>query len=437
MNCVRSGGEPMEKLLALVFCLLMLAEYFSFYCVIYGKKVHITKKKALGLVAVMLLLAFACLKWHGWMLDFRQGLVFPVCFFTMFFLFRVTLLENIRLWLAAFVILILIEGMVSDFIRVFFTVSELGVMIIYQGCVLALLWIYYLLVGRKLDGNMFRLPKRIKGIIALMAFVLVLVMNFMSYLLSEHVTRKMARVGEIFLFAGSIAICVLLFSLIYYFNVTQEYSVQAEILELQNEQQREYFEQLLKKEQDTRQFRHDLIAELLELKNYSEKKEYGKMNDFLMEMLGDISDISKRQYDVGNDIVNTIINYYFLPVQESCNIKVKGYMKEEVTISQRDLCIVVSNIVKNSVEAIAKMQTMQREILFEVCQGKKSLNIHVENTMEGKINMKNGLPVTTKEDKRNHGLGILNVKAIVEKYKGRYSYKLGNHRYVVDVLMET
>ena len=75
--------------------------------------------------------------------------------------------------------------------------------------------------------------------------------------------------------------------------------------------------------------------------------------------------------------------------------------------------------------------------MFEVCQGKKSLNIHVENTMEGKINMKNGLPVTTKEDKRNHGLGILNVKAIVEKYKGRYSYKLGNHRYVVDVFMET
>ena len=307
--------------------------------------------------------------------------------------------------------------------------------LIYLVCVLVLLWAYHFFVGRKLDVNMFRLPKRINWIVGIMAMVLVLVMNFMSFLLFEHVERPLARVGEVFLFLGSMAICVLLFSLIYFFNVTQEYSMKAEVLERQNEQQREYFEQLLRKEQDTRQFRHDLIAELLELKNYFEKGEYIKLNDYLSEMLGEVSEISKRQYDVGNEIVNTIINYYFLPIRTTCNIKVKGYMWDEQEISQRDLCIIVSNLVKNSTEAVEKMQNYEKEILFEVCQGEKSLNIHLENTMEGELTLKGGLPITTKSDKRNHGLGLLNVKSIVGKYEGSLSCNIENQRYTVDVFI--
>ena len=211
--------------------------------------------------------------------------------------------------------------------------------------------------------------------------------------------------------------------------------MKAEVLERQNEQQREYFEQLLRKEQDTRQFRHDLIAELLELKNYFEKGEYIKLNDYLSEMLGEVSEISKRQYDVGNEIVNTIINYYFLPIRTTCNIKVKGYMWDEQEISQRDLCIIVSNLVKNATEAVEKMQNYEKEILFEVCQGEKSLNIHLENTMEGELTLKGGLPITTKSDKRNHGLGLLNVKSIVGKYEGSLSCNIENQRYTVDVFI--
>lgn len=426
----------MEKLWAAIFCLLTIAEYFSFYYVVYGRKIKFSKKKAIGIMVSMLTLASASLGWHGWMLDYRQGLVFLVCFFVMYFIFEVAILENIRLWLTAFVILVLMEGMSDHLIRAFFIVSDLEAMIIYLCCVLVLLWIYYLGFGRKFGRNMFRLPKRIKAIVGIMAFVLVMVMNFMSYLISEHVEHKMMRVGEMFLFSGSIAICVLLFSLIYYFNVIQEYSMQAEILERQNEQQRAYFEQLLIKEQDTRQFRHDLIAELLELKNYSDKKEYGKLDGYLVEILGEISSISKRQYDVGDDIVNTIINYYFLPLRESCDIKIKGYMGEKHSVSQRDLCILVSNLVKNAVEAVEKVQTQQRNILFEICQGKKTLNIRVENTVEGEIKIKGGFPTTTKEDKRNHGLGLLNVKTIVERYKGNYRCKVENYRFIVDVFME-
>ena len=423
----------MERIWATMFSILTLLEYFSFYYVIYKKGLLITKRKARGLASVLLLLMLACVFWQEWMLDI--GLVYLVSFFVMLCLFQVSVIDNFKLWLAALIFLVLVEGMMDNFIRVFLNVGVNDTLFIYQTCVIALLWIYHGLIGRKLNMDMFRLPRRIKVIVGIMAVVLVLVMNLMSFLLFEYVEYNAARVGEIFLFLGSVAVCVLLFSLIYSFNATQEYSMQAELLVRQNEQQREYFEQMLKKEQDTRQFRHDLIAELLELKNYAEEREYEKLNNYLSEMLGEISAISKRQYDVGNNFVNTIINYYFLPIRESCEIKVRGYMQEEQTVSQRDLCIIVSNLVKNATEAVERVQNQHREILFKVCQGEKSLNIHLENTLEGEVKMKGGIPVTTKADKRSHGLGLINVRSIVEKYQGSYSFNIENHRYMVDIFI--
>ena len=72
-------------------------------------------------------------------------------------------------------------------------------------------------------------------------------------------------------------------------------------------------------------------------------------------MLSDISSISKYDYDVGKEIVNTILNYYLLPIKDKCKIDVKGYISDSLDIARRDLCILVSNLVKNAVEAVEQV----------------------------------------------------------------------------------
>lgn len=69
-------------------------------------------------------------------------------------------------------------------------------------------------------------------------------------------------------------------------------------------------------------------------------------------------------------------------------------------------------------------------------KGKKALNIRVENTVEGEIKIRGGFPITMKEDKKNHGLGILNVKTIVERYQGNYTCKVEKNWFVADVFLE-
>ena len=418
-----------------VFCLLTIIEYASFYYIVFGRRVQLSGKRAAGFLAPALVLFLACLCWQEWVMDFRRILLFIACALAMFFLFELSFRENLKLFLLAFAVLVILEGIFDCVRRVFIELDVINGMNLYVAGILLILWGYYYLVGRKGSQNIFRLSARLKAVAAAMVYILALMMNIISWFLIELSFGGPLKYLGLFVAAGSIASCILLFALFYYFNGTMNYSMQVQILERQNEQQRDYFVQLLKKEQDTRQFRHDLIAELLEMKNYAENGKYGKLNDYLAEMLGEISAISERQYDVGNDIVNTIINYYFLPIRESCKITVKGYMAEEQNVSQRDLCILVSNLVKNAVEAVEKVQESLREIHFEVQQGEKTLNVRIENTVEGEITMKNGSPATTKQDRRNHGLGLMNVKAIVEKYSGNYICKVEAGRYAADVFL--
>ena len=227
---------------------------------------------------------------------------------------------------------------------------------------------------------------------------------------------------------------ILVLLMIYYFNSQQRFQLENKMLEKYNEQQREYFEQLLEKEQKTKQFRHDVIAELVEIKNLNDSKEYNKLDEFLEDMLNEISGISNSDYDVGNEIINTILNYYLSPIKTACKITVKGYIPDELSIMRRDLCIIVSNLIKNAVEAVETVESSHRYITVVIKSGKIFLDIKINNScnradgifVDGKI-------TTSKKDKNNHGFGMKNIENVVKKYDGDYTYGKENNDFWAEV----
>jgi sensor histidine kinase YesM len=116
---------------------------------------------------------------------------------------------------------------------------------------------------------------------------------------------------------------------------------------------------------------------------------------------------------------------------------VSGFVADAITIAQRDLCIVISNLVKNAVEAMENNQSDSNEIIFEVKQGKQFLHIMVKNTVDSqKLVIKNNLPVTTKKNKMMHGLGLKNIAKVAEKYNGKYAYTMENNYYIAEVHLQ-
>lgn len=140
---------------------------------------------------------------------------------------------------------------------------------------------------------------------------------------------------------------------------------------------------------------------------------------------------------MGNEIINTMLNYYFIPLKNECDIVVKGYVKEDLTIIKRELCIIVSNLLKNVVEAINKITDGDKKIVFEIKSNGSFLLIKLINTVrkDNEIIIKNNQIMTDKEDKSNHGFGVLNIVNTVKKNEGAIDMYIDDDKFISKITL--
>ena len=356
-------------------------------------------------------------------------------YFVLYFLFEVSMMEMVTLGIGEWLILSLLEGTVYNMLERFglekYVLENMIMLLIACG-----LWIFYAAIGKKFDARTFKLSVKMWCLLDGIMLILTAMMTFFNYVIVQELpnSRTMAM-GRALSAIGGTVIVVLLFVMIYYYNTTHDFRIQKELAEIQNEQQRQYFLQLLEKEEETRKFRHDVINDLVEMQSFCENQNYEQMKAYLESTLGSIQGISKSSYDVGNDIVNTVLNYYLSPLKGKYRIEVTGYMAEKLSMEQRDLCILFSNLIKNAAEAVSKMETGKIGVSME--DGRDYLRVQVENTCDGKVDFdKNGIPKTSKRDKRNHGIGIHSIRQIVKKYEGTYQAEVSGENYQVAVCIK-
>jgi sensor histidine kinase regulating citrate/malate metabolism len=184
-------------------------------------------------------------------------------------------------------------------------------------------------------------------------------------------------------------------------------------------QQKEYYSQLLGREEETRKFRHDIINDLLKIQDYCANEKYQAMSQYIERITGIVISLNKKKYDVGNDVINSVINYYLSPTEKKYSVEVKGFVSDNISIDDRDLCVICGNMIGNAIEAVDRMK--EGKIWIEAGAGKEYISLRVKNTYQGKLKFnKEGFPITTKTDKINHGIGTRNIYDVVKKNGGEY-----------------
>ena len=106
---------------------------------------------------------------------------------------------------------------------------------------------------------------------------------------------------------------------------------------------------------------------------------------------------------------------------EVCNIA-------DVHISDNDITIIVSNLLSNAIEACEKDNGDNSFIKFKVHK-EDNLYIAVINSFSNKPVLKNGVYITTKEDKQMHGFGIRNIVDAVKRNNGEYVIDAGDNEF--------
>lgn len=413
--------------------ILIIMEYSSFFYVVFGKRTTERKDRNRVLFIITNIVLFF------WTIYFKKTevtiiLALSISVINMELIFDLLWLETISLFLIAFPLLTILESVIGYFFNYFLQINSSITSLINTFLVIVLLWIYYFFLGRKIERNAFILKPKMNFVMSLLLFTIVAMFSYFTYALTEVIHMKKGLVGLGLVMIGGVVIFVAFLSIIYYFNVQQKYHLENEILEKYNKQQKRHFEMLLEKEQKTRQFRHDIISELMQIKNFSIKKDYEGLEKYVTDALEEIASISKYDYDVGNETVNVILNYYLLPVRSKCKIEVSGYISDSFNISDRDICIIVSNLIVNAIEAVENVENPDKYISFTIKSGKMYTFIIVKNMfMEKQENQVDENITTTKADKKNHGFGIKNVKNVVEKYNGEFIYKKENNQFVAEI----
>lgn len=189
-----------------------------------------------------------------------------------------------------------------------------------------------------------------------------------------------------------------------------------------------YYSALLRKEEETRKYRHDMNNHILCLKEYAKKEKASDTLQYIGILQERLDEIQKRVYFTGNDILDILLNYYLQSLEDT-DITVTGMCKCKIEINDADFCIVISNLLQNAVEEIHRLEDEDRYIKINMEQGKSFFRLEIRNNSKALFNKNKKLPKTQKEDKEKHGMGLTNIIETMERNQGKFEIE-GNGKEV-------
>ena len=180
--------------------------------------------------------------------------------------------------------------------------------------------------------------------------------------------------------------------------------------------QKNYFQNLLQKEENTRRYRHDMNNHILCITQMAEKEQAWQTLNYVQNLQQELVLTSKKIYNTGVEILDILLSHYLVGLKDIA-VLVKGKSNHKLEISDVDFCVIFSNLICNAIEEIRRMNEEGIFLEVEVIQGEYFTRIRISNS-SNLIWDETELPVSKKKDKKNHGIGLKNVKETIERNEG-------------------
>ena len=178
---------------------------------------------------------------------------------------------------------------------------------------------------------------------------------------------------------------------------------------------------------------HDLKHQINLLKTQAY---VGKSTSYLEKMEHEIR-VYETQNKTGNQILDAVLTNKAMICQNK-EIELKFIVDGEALsfMEDMDVSALFGNMLDNAIESAEKQQEKQKRLIWlYVTKEKQFVRIRTENYCDEKIRFKNGMPVTTKKDRRLHGYGMKSIKSTVEKYHGSVVAAQENNWFELKILL--
>lgn len=264
--------------------------------------------------------------------------------------------------------------------------------------------------------------------------VLLLVIPAMSV-----IVLSVLMLGELEkIFAILISGCMLIIniSVFYLYNILTENYIHLRDHDIYKQQTYAYQNQLeviMESQNRVRALRHDMKNHILALQILVQRKEVEETNKYLDSMKNFMTN-PEEYVKTGNDVVDSLLNYKIQKANEVLNVvETKISIPEQLRLRSFDLNVLLGNLLDNAIDA--SMQTEDKKLKITIKLDKGILFLNICNSCQMIADEKKNFWETTKEDKANHGIGLKNVRRIVEKYHGDITFFYENNIIQTDVMM--
>lgn len=269
---------------------------------------------------------------------------------------------------------------------------------------------------------------------ALAALVLIGVIACIGPFLSEGFQNWTSIGKRLEILLGFLLMLIGISSIIYRISMVRQKQEQFEQQMLWNErllnEQKKYYELLLQKEEITKKIRHDMKSQLGCLGRFLENEEYERAKEYLGELIGGIQRLNIL-VSTGNDVVDIVVND--IVQGEKILLNWKGRIPSKLNMTNAEICILFSNLLKNAAEAVRDVKDKTVNVTIKV-KGHHLL-LEESNQTSNPVIIEEGRLKTTKHDKEKHGIGSQNVREIVEKYNGSVSYYCEAQIFRVNIIL--
>lgn len=130
--------------------------------------------------------------------------------------------------------------------------------------------------------------------------------------------------------------------------------------------------------------------------------------------------VYETQNKTGNKVLDTILTTKSLQCQnQGISLTCVADGNEIDFMHPMDISALFGNALDNAIESVKKLNDPEKRLIHvSLARQKNFVKIRVENYYEGEILFENGMPATTKKNKKYHGFGIKSIQRTVEKYGG-------------------
>ena len=161
---------------------------------------------------------------------------------------------------------------------------------------------------------------------------------------------------------------------------------------------------------------HDLRHQLRALEQVSDEERRRQIRETRKAI-----DFYDAAVKTGNDALDTLLTEKSVycanrGIRLSCTVRSEGLAEIGVV----DLYTLLGNAIDNAIESVEHLEAEdQKTISLSIQDVAGMIYIQIENYYAGELQMVDGLPVTRKADKGNHGFGVKSIRAIAQRYGGK------------------